>query len=90
MNDGTSRAQGFGTEEEEEEEVSLRIEIFSKNSVSSLNPTPILPAVFTLLLGVKIVGNIGVGFTIDTDFKKNRFGGKPLLLLQYQNPVVAG
>ena len=38
-------SQGFGTEEEEE--VSLRIEFFSKKSVSIINPTPILPALFT-------------------------------------------
>ena len=52
-----------------------------------------------LLLGVKSVGKIGVGFTIETDFleQKIRFGEKSLLflllllllLLLYQNPVLA-
>ena len=40
------KAQGLGSEEEEE--VSLRIEkVFKKKSVSIANPTPILPALYS-------------------------------------------
>ena len=43
----TAEPQGFGTEEEEEEEVPSESKKISKQSVSIVNPTPILPALCT-------------------------------------------
>ena len=64
--------QGLGTKEEEEEEVSLRIEKVIKKKVrinrkSHFYFTRALYSPF-LLLGVESAGKIKVGFTIDTDF----------------------
>ena len=55
--------QGFGTKEEEEEDISLRIEkVIKKKSVSIVNPTLVLPA-------LSFIRSRERGqFTIDTDF----------------------
>ena len=55
----------------EEEEVALRIEkVIKKKSVSIVDPTPILPALCTLIkeLGVQSLGKVRVGYPIDMDF----------------------
>ena len=61
-------SQGLGSEEEEEEEVSLRIEkVIKKVRINRKSHSYYARALY-ILLGIQSAGEIRVGFTIDTDF----------------------
>ena len=58
--------------EEEEEEVSLRVEHFSKKvRINRKSHSNILPAIYSFIRSRERGQNIGVGFAIDTDFFEN-------------------